>query len=179
MKYLKLPFFATLGILFLLSLILPAMISDGDNFNTLADYATFHTYILSIWGLLLNIYLVYIAFKAYQNFDVKKQYHNKQLDVVTNLSNEISSTILSNMMHLTIEKETGEESTALTGLTYSVFEMALLNYSKYDLMCVRGNNIENTFPFLKYRKNPILPKSIARQLNKLYRPFQYSFSINN
>jgi hypothetical protein len=97
---------------------------------------------------------------------------------VTGLVTEISSTILSNMMYETKTDPTGKDHLVATGFTLSFFEISLgFNYKKFNLMCVTSNNIENTFPFLKYRKNPILPKKIAKQLDKLYRPLQYHFTI--
>jgi len=147
--------------------------------NKLSDYATFQTFIISFWGLLFNLILVVIAYKAFRNFGVKEQFHNKQLTLVTELATEISSTILSIMMYHTSTDPHGKDRLIVTGFTFSFFEISLgFDYKKFNLMCVRSNNIENTFPFLKYRNNPILPPSIAKQLNKLYRPLQYSLATN-
>lgn len=149
---------------------------DSDK---LSDYATFQTFIISFWGLLSNLILVLIAYKAFKNFGVKEQFHNKQLTLVTELATEISSTVLSNMMYHTSTDPNGKDHLIATGFTLSFFEISLgFDYKKFNLMCVTSNNIENTFPFLKYRNNPVLPPSIARQLNKLYRPLQYSLTIH-
>jgi hypothetical protein len=119
-----------------------------------------------------------IAYKAFKNFGVKEQFHNKQLTLVTKLATEISSTILSNMMYNTSTDPNGKDHLIATGFTLSFFEISLgFDYKKFNLMCVKSNNIENIFPFLKYRNNPILPPSIAKQLSKLYRPLQYSLTI--
>ena len=148
---------------------------DSDK---LSDYATFQTFIISFWGLISNLILVWIAYKAFKNFGVKEQFHNKQLTLVTELATEISSTVLSNMMYYTSTDPNGKDHLIATGYTLSFFEISLgFDYKKANLMCVRSNNIENTFPFLKHRNNPVSPPSIAKQLNKLYRPLQYSFAI--
>ena len=146
--------------------------------DILSDYATFQTFIISIWGLISNLILVWIAYKVFKNFGVKEQFHNKQLTLVTELATEISSTVLSNMVYHTLTDPSGRDQQIATGFTLSFFELSLgFDYEKANLMCVRTNNIENTFPFLKYRNNPVLPPSIAKQLNKLYRPLQYSLTI--
>jgi hypothetical protein len=170
-----------------ISLAIPTLIWIRDfytGFNNkidsskLSDFATFQTFILSFWGLLFNIVLVVIAYKAFKNFGVKEQFHNKQLTLVTELATEISSTVLSNMMYETKTAPNGKDHLIATGFTLSFFEISLgFDYKKFELMCVTTNNIENTFPFLKYRKNPVLPPNIARQLDKLYRPLQYSLTI--
>jgi hypothetical protein len=146
--------------------------------NKLSEYATFQTFLISFWGLILNLILVWIAYKAFKNFGVKEQFHNKQLTLVTDLAKDMSSTILSNMMYYTSTDTHGKEHLIVKGFTLSFFEISLgFDYKKFNLMCVTSNNIENTFPFLKYRKNPFLPASIAKQLDKLYRPLQYSLAI--
>jgi hypothetical protein len=174
-------------LIILISIFVPTIIWFRDFFSgfdnkidseKLSDYATFQTFIISFWGLLLNSILVLIAYMAFKNFGVKEQFHNKQLTLVAELATEISSTVLSNMMYHTFTAPNGEDHQIVTGFTLSFFEISLMfDYNKFSLMCVRSNNIENTFPFLKYRNNPVLPTSIAKQLNKLYRPLQYSLSI--
>lgn len=144
----------------------------------LSEYATFQTFIISFWGLISNLILVWIAYKAFKNFGVKEQFHNKQLTLVTELATDISSTVLSNMMHYTSTAHNGKGHLYKTGYTLSFFEISLrFDYEEANLMCVQSNNIENIFPFLKHRNNPVLPPSIAKQLNKFYRPLQYSLAV--
>jgi len=129
-------------------------------------------------NLALNILLVIIAYLVFKNFDVKKQYHNKQLEVVSQLCTDISSTMVSNMIIKTVPTPDGRLPQVHTGYHFSFYEIALgFDYSQLDMICVKSNNIENTFPFLKYRNHPLLPKKIGEALNKLYQPLQYSFSI--
>lgn len=152
----------------------------GKNIDSsvLSEFATFQSLVIAFWGLIINVILVIIAYRAFENFDVKKQFHNKQLDVVSELSSEIRSTQLSNMFYETKTNSNGKDHLIATGFTLSFFEIALaFNYDKMDLMCVKTNNIENTFPFLSFRNHPLLPKKISEKLNKLYRPLQYSISI--
>ena len=152
--------------------------TDIDS-TILSEFATFQSLVIAFWGLILNVILVIIAYRAFQNFDVKKQFHNKQLDVVSELSSEISSTKLSNMFYETKTDPKGKDQLIATGYTLSFFEIALaFNYDKMNLMCVKTNNIENTFPFLSFRNHPLLPKTISKKLNKLYRPLQYSIAIH-
>ncbi|WP_281233823.1 hypothetical protein [Flavobacterium gelatinilyticum] len=153
-------------------------IEDSIDSQKLSEFATFQSFLISLWGLVLNIILVVIAYKAFKNFDVKKQFHNKQLELVSDLATDISSTILSNMLYETKIDPHGKEHLIATGFTLSFFEISIgFNYSKFESIYVASNNIENCFPFLKHRKNPLLPKSIAKELNKLYRPLQYSFAV--
>ena len=147
--------------------------------TVLSELGGFLTFIISFWGLVLNLILVGLAYKAFKNFDVKKQFHNKQLEIVSELTTSISSLELSNMFFRISKDPNGVDHQIATGFTFSFFEIALgFDYSKFELMCVKGNNLENTFPFLKYRNHPLLPKSISIQLKKLYKPLQYSFAAN-
>ena len=169
------------------SLIIPTVIWYRDFYTSfhdtvdsekLSDYATFQVFIISFWGLLLNVILVYIAYKAFENFGVKEQFHIQQLKLVTALATEISSTSLSAMWYVSSQKSNGEAGLSATGLTLSFFEMSQgVDYGKCELLCIKCSSIENIFPFLKYRRNPILPPSIAEQLNRLYRPLKYSSPI--
>lgn len=153
--------------------------SDLINSSILSELATFLTFILAFWGLALNAALVIIAYNAFKNFDVKKQFHNKQLEIVSELASQISGTTLSNMSYRISIDPNGREHQIMTGFTFNFFEIALgFNYSKYDMIVVLSNNIENTFPFLKFKNHPMLPKTIATELEKLYRPLQYSFPLD-
>lgn len=172
----------------LLSLIVPTIFWIKDYFvsyespinsSVLADYSSFQGFIIGLWSLVLNIILVIIAYKAFKNFDVKKQFHNKQLEIVSELATSISSHSLSNMMFKMSPDPSGKKHQIATGFTFSFFEIALgFDYSEFELICVRSNNIENTFPFLKYKNHPLLPKTISDELKKLYRPLEYFFSVN-
>lgn len=172
----------------MLSLIIPVFywirdyyinLSSLINSSVLSELAIFLTFVLAFWGLALNGILVYIAYKAFKNFDVKKQFHNKQLEVVSQLATEISGTKLTNMSYRLSVDTNGKEHQIATGFTFNFFEIALgFDYSKFDMIVVRSNNIENTFPFLKFKNHPMLPKSIASELEKLYRPHQYSFTMS-
>lgn len=176
-----------LAILFIISISIPIWLwirdyglNRGKNIDSsiLSEFATFQSFIIGFWALILNLILVIIAYRAFQNFDVKKQFHNKQLDIVSNLASEISSLELSNMFYETKTDPKGNDHLIATGYTFSFFEIALgFKYDKCDLMCVKTNNIENTFPFLRFRNHPLLPKKISKKLDKLYRPLQYSFTI--
>lgn len=146
--------------------------------STLADFATFQSFVLTFWSLIINIILVSIAYRAFRNFDVKKQFHNKQLEIVSELATAISSAELSNMLYETIPDPMGEDHKILTGYTLSFFEIAFgFNYMDFETIYIKSNNIENVFPFLKFRNHPLLPKNIGIALNKLYRPLQYTLSV--
>jgi hypothetical protein len=169
-----------------LSLIIPTIFWIKDYFisyespinsSVLADYSSFQGFIIAFWSLVLNIILVILAYKAFKNFDVKKQFHNKQLEIVSELATSISSHSLSNMMYKMIPDTSGKKHQIITGFTFSFFEIALgFDYSEFELICVQSNNIENTFPFLKYKNHPLLPKTISDELKKLYRPLEYFLS---
>lgn len=177
-----------LGLAIIVSLLIPTLFWIKDYYSNsydlidstvLSELSTFLSFILVFWGLVLNAILVFIAYKAFKNFDVKKQFHNKQLEVVSELATNISDSKLSNMTYKVSIDPNGKEHQIATGFTFNFFEIALgFDYSKFDMIVVRSNNIENTFPFLKFKNHPMLPKSIAIELGKLYRPLQYSFALN-
>ena len=175
-----------LGLAVIVSLLIPTLFwikhyysnsCDLIDFTVLSELSTFLSFVLVFWGLVLNGILVFIAYKAFKNFDVKKQFHNKQLEVVSELATNISDSKLSNICYKVSIGPDGKEHQIATGFTFSFLEIALgFDYSKFDMIIVRSNNIENTFPFLKLKNHPMLPKSIAIELGKLYRPLQYSFA---
>ena len=170
------------SLLIVFSLSYPAFNSlrsiTGGKSQNLSEYTAFLSFITSFWGLVINALLLVIAYRAFKNFDVKKQFHNKQLELVSNLAMELAQTELSNMMcRISIAPDQSEHQIR-DGFTLDFFSIALdFDYKKFDRVFVRGNNIEFTFPFLKHRNNPLLPKQIADSLRKLYRPLQYSFAI--
>lgn len=146
--------------------------------SVLSDFATFQGFILGFWGLVVNFALLLLAYQAFKNFDVKKQFHNKQLDLVAELATAISTTMLSVKLCKRIPTEKGEVIEVPAEYKLSFFDSSPEGgYSEYERMYVLSNNIENIFPFLSYRKHPMLPKSIATSLDKFYRPLQVSISV--
>ena len=134
---------------------------------------------LSFWSLLINIILVYIAYKAFSNFDIKKQFHNKQLEIVSELTTSISNVELSIMFYEAFLYKTGDKQYSAAGYTLSFYEIVFgLSYNSFEMIYVKSNNIEEVFSFLKFRNHPLLPKKISLALNKLYRPLQYSPSVD-
>lgn len=179
--------YVAVGII-LVSLIIPTIIWLRDfyiDFDSkidtaiLSDYAAFQMFVISFWGLILNLILVWIGYKAFKNFDVKKQFLNKQLTLVTELAAEITSTTLSISIYKTVKNEYEEEAVrVVTSFTLSFFEMSLgLNLQNIDLICIRGNNIENLLPFLRHRNNPVLPSLIAEKLKKLHKYFFLGINV--
>ena len=169
-------------LLFLLTISIPIILWIQDYFTSfqdvisssvLSEFASFQGLIISFWGLVVNVILLILAYKAFKNFDVKKQFLNKQLDVVSELASEISTMELSNMMYRMVEDPDGESHRIVTGYTMGFYSIVLsINPSDYDLICVQGSNIEHVLPFLKFRTHPLLPKPIAKQLNKMAKPVQ-------
>ncbi len=174
--------------LMLFSLAVPTLIwynnfftsfKDKIDSQNLAEYGTFLSFIVSFWGLVFNFILVIIAYNAFKNLGIKEQYHQKQLSVVTELVTEMSNTVLSNMLYETKIDPYGNDRIICTGFTLSFYEISLgFDYKKFDIIYVKSNNIENCFPFLRFRRNPLLPINIAKQLEKLYRPLQYTFAFD-
>ena len=72
---------------------------DGINSTVLAEFSTFQTLIVSFWEFTLNIILVCITYKAFQNFDVKKQ-------LFQNWCSLLNATVLS-------KKEISKENTII------------------------------------------------------------------
>jgi len=142
------------------------------NSTILSSFESFQNLVVDFWSLILNIILVCIAYKAFKNFDVKKQFHNKQLDIVSELAALISSMEFYLNLYTLTPKESSDNPHSLYGVNTSFFDITVgYNTSKYELICIRGNNLENTLPFLKFRYHPLLPKSIADDLKNLCKEF--------
>ncbi len=151
--------------------------SDKINSPVLADLATFLALIISFWGFILNIVLVILAYKAFKNFDVKKQFLNKQLEVVADLASSINDLELSNMLYWTSTDPDGKDHLLAEGYTLEFFEIAFrFKYQDFERIFVKGNNIEKTFPFLRFKNHPMLPKTISKSLIKFYRPLNYTLA---
>lgn len=147
--------------------------------SVLSEYATFLSFVIGFWGLFFNIVLVVIAYRAFINFDVKKEFHNKQLEIVSLLATSMNQTVIGIMICRTSTDPKGEEHLIKDGWEFSLNEIALsLNYQELETLYIRTNNIENTFPFIKYRSHPLLPKTITSELNKLYRALQYLIIVD-
>lgn len=174
--------------LLLLSLIIPAYLwseyisrnnSDINYSEFISQYTPFAIFIISFWGVVLNFILVFIAYKAFKNFEIKKKFHSDQLDVMSALVTSLGNSELSNMIYRTTEAPNGERVKVSAGFTFSLIDIVSgFDYRSLDMVCMRSNNMENIFPFLRYRSHPILPVEIARHLKKIYQPISYKLTLS-
>ncbi len=129
--------------------------------NKLSDLATFQSFIISFWALVLNAILVYFAYKAFKHFGVKEQFHSKQFEAVTQLTSQMANTIIKTDFHLMTEDVTLKYD-------FGFFTLIDLDYFENSTsILIDGDNPEQIFPFLKHSKNPLLPPKIAGILKEL------------
>ena len=127
--------------------------------------------LIAFWSLGLNAVLVYIAYKAFKNFDVKKQYHNSQLEIMSQLAREIAEFEFGVMFYRPSVDPYGRKHSIAEGWHHNFFDMLVFNYRSDQVLYGRSRNMENFMPFLKYRNHPLIPRHIAAQMFKLYKPF--------
>lgn len=143
-----------------------------EQLNRLLDIGTFAV----AAGTLL------IAWKIYKNFDVKKQYLNQQLSAVNELASAISKTQVRFSFYY---KGKPPESEPDWEVPYAHSSYPLNFFSptnfwdtkKYPKVFIRGNYLNQVFPFIEYRHNPLLPSKIANRLNDLYESIEYTLPI--
>lgn len=146
----------------------------------LSEFAIFLTFVIAFFSLLLNLVLVYIAYKAAVNFDVKKEFHKSQFFVVSELSNEVWSTELQVGIYDTIYKD---GKIIDEGVKTNVISFLRIPAYFYDeqITCKEiiypTKDVEAIFPFLKYSRHPLLPEDIAKELDKLNENLPFSASI--
>ncbi|EOW6613634.1 TPA: hypothetical protein NJ057_004705 [Vibrio parahaemolyticus] len=146
--------------------------------NIASQYATVINTVIAFWSMMLNVVLVVIAFRAFKNFDVKKQYHNGQLEVMTKLVNEMVDFNYGAMFCRPSISPSGDKHIIKEGYIYNFFQHVLgFNYDSVESLYGRSRNIENIFPFLRYRNHPMIPVHIAKKLHTLYRPFHYQRAV--
>ena len=129
--------------------------------------------IVAFWSLGLNVVLVYIAYKAFENFDVKKQYHNSQLEVMSQLAREMAEFEFSVMFYWPSVDPLGKEHSVSEGWTFNFFSIISFEYRSDQVLYGQSRNMENFMPFLKYRSHPLVPRNIANILFEIYVPFHY------
>jgi len=134
--------------------------------------------LLDISALLVSIATLVLAWKIYQNFDVKKQYVNKQLDTVTNLSTEITNTKVYVSFYRGIPEEFQNHghTHVLEAYKLDFFSLKSINKNvdKFEKVYVRASRMNQIFSFLDYMSNPVLPSTIAKKLNDLHKYIEYS-----
>jgi hypothetical protein len=157
-------------------------IGKGELINStvLSQYSSFMEMVIAFWGLLLNLILVAIAYKAFKNYDVKKEFHSGQLNVMSELANSLGRSEIANMLYETKISPQNTKHKISTGFTFPFLQIMLgYDYEKFEKFYIKGNNIEIAMPFLKFRSHPLLPKKIAELLWGLYAPLQYQLAVQN
>jgi hypothetical protein len=148
----------------------------------------FETTFTEVLGLFFSFLTLIFAFFIYRNFDLKKTHKNKQLDTLLELIQEINNTLVS--VHfcskipeyvLSKHPDLAKKSKVTFDTWYfSLFRIGIVvnEKPKYERVFLTENIME-TFPFLSYINNPLIPKSIANRLNNFYSPFVNFCSIEN
>ena len=155
------------------------VIGKGELINSavLSQYSSFMGMVIAFWGLVLNLILVTIAYKAFKNYDVKKGFHSSQLNVVSDLANSLGKSEIANMCCETMISPKKTKHRVKTGFQFPFLQIMLdFNYDKFEKFYIKGNNIEIVMPFLKFRSHPLLPKQIAQCLWELYAPLEYQIA---
>ncbi|MES2112719.1 MAG: hypothetical protein V4577_28465 [Bacteroidota bacterium] len=136
---------------------------DGPVLN---NYFSALSVIVSFSPLLIGFVLLNVAIKAAKNFDVKKQFHNKQFEQVCGLAQEILDTKIKVAIY--------QKSEANVNYGYNKTGYAITFYSLGDFIKSRiiesaylESRIDDILPFLRYRYNPLIPKIISSALFKL------------
>lgn len=135
---------------------------------------------LEIEGFLVSILTLVLAWKIYKNFDVKKQYLNKQLNVVTELSSELSKAKVCVSFYLKIPDsvQTPQKQVLTQFDDLDFFSLTNEFNPGYKRVLIKARSIHQIFPFIDYSLNPILPSSIAIKLKSLNKYLEYSSAVN-
>jgi hypothetical protein len=133
-------------------------------------------------SLLISGTTLFLAYRIYRNFDIKKTHINKQLSVILSLVEEINNTQIQVGFYSKIPTEIllelpeqvrpqNKEDAVFDSWYYSLFLIASGNigYQQQDVYI--SSDIMNVLPFLHYMNNPLLPSKIADKLHKFYSPF--------
>src|SRR5690606_30425742 len=131
--------------------------------GSLSELATFQSFVISFWALVLNFILVIFAYKAFKYFGVKEQFHQKQFELVCQLSLDISNTDLRAVLYIKDEHVHPKYNFNY----YTLFEIDYLSH--VDVVLVYEDYTEQIFTFLQHKNNPLLPKRLADVLRKLSR----------
>jgi len=141
--------------------------------------------LLKLLGPALSIVTLFLAWKIYKNFDVKKQYLNQQLLIVNKLASDIASNEVYFTFYLRAQPPpnySGNQDLprSITGYRLDFFSSTMAtDVEKFPKVFVQGRYITEVFPFLDYRNNPLLPSKIAKCLRELYYPLEYTLSISD
>lgn len=134
----------------------------GEYYNTVGSQIDW----IKLIGTILSGLTLYLAFKIYKNWDVKKHFIKKQLDTVFDLVNEIESTTIVINVHkngstITLAWRLSE----IHEMTQKIIYEDLLN----NRNAIMSDGIVNHMKFTQYNRNPFLPRSIAEELMKIHR----------
>lgn len=125
----------------------------------ISDLSTFSSAIISFWALVINLIIVFFAYKAYKLLTVKESFYSKQLETVIKLIDEISKTKIE------------IEQNLYTSSIDSQFHFFTLNnleyFKKVDKILIKKETISELLPFLKFEDNPFLPITIAKKIKEL------------
>lgn len=131
----------------------------GEYYNTGETSTDWPKWISVISGLLT----LFLAFKIWKNYDVKKHFVKKQLDTVFDLYTAISTT------KITIELHKGNEikiQTILFGdIVTLLADIDMGQYLNTSPVYIDFRILHN-IPFIKFIENPFTPKSIVSELEK-------------
>jgi hypothetical protein len=138
--------------------------------------------IVNFIGLIVSIFTLYLAYRIFKSFDVRKNHINKQLETVLNLVQEINDTVFKISDHHKIPQDVLEQmkkspvssnyTTTFSSIQSTLWFISDGNPSIHeDSNVFLKTDVKTTMPFLNYMNNPLLPKTIALKLGAFYSPF--------
>jgi len=137
---------------------------DGQ---VLSNYFSGLSAVIAFASLTISFVLLNVAIKAAKNFDVKKQFHNKQFELVCQLAQEILDTKLSFGYYQKSDRKNSKYTHNKTGYAITFYMLGgYIKARQIDSVYLR-NSIDEVLPFLRYRFNPLIPKVISAALTRL------------
>lgn len=133
----------------------------------LSNYFSSLSAILSFSSLTISFILLNVAIKAARNFDVKKQFHNKQFQVVCDLAQEILNTKVKLRYYHKSKLDGSNAKQIRTGYLINFYLFPDFLKDKQIFSVYKATDIDEIIPFLRYRYNPLTPKVISTALGNL------------
>lgn len=124
---------------------------------------------LEIGKFIISLLTLFIAWRIYKNFDIKKSFLGQQLKVVFDLSNELHNFGLPTLF------VGGGTASNYPRFFYFFNQQGIEGYGKIYFSNIPPIEI---FPFIKFMHNPLLPKPIAEIIRKFDKSIS-DFSLTN
>jgi hypothetical protein len=150
-------------ILWLIAHILP--IYPGYKKSLLYNYTLIVPIIAPLSTLSISLTTLFITYAIYKNFDIKKQFHQRQFDTLLQMMEEISKC---EIKVYTVNKMEGINNTSIIGFyTFGIFGDYKDMHNK-SAFYTTTDKVEVLFPFLKLYNNPLIPTSISEKILRFF-----------